>query len=253
LAAAHESGIVHRDLKPANIKLTAGGSVKVLDFGLAKAMSNEPPGRDPASTPTLTAGATTPGIILGTPAYMAPEQAKGKAVDKRADIWAFGVVLFEMLTGRSLFSGETVSDTLAGVLINEPDWERAPAEVRRLLRSCLEKDPKRRLRDIGDAWQLVEDPIKKPVAPLRKGHSTPWMTAAAVLGITAARLPWSIIGKRPRRSRLCVSTFPHPILPRSTSGSPYRRTDASSASPRPVPMVSRASGFGRSIHWKPGL
>jgi Tol biopolymer transport system component/predicted Ser/Thr protein kinase len=150
LEAAHEKNIVHRDLKPGNVKIKPDGIVKVLDFGLAtQSVARE--GEE--TTETMTA----PGTILGTAAYMSPEQAQGKPVDKRADIWAFGVVLYEMLTGRRMFQGETVSDTLAAVLTKEPEWERVPAQVRRLLRSCLEKDSKRRLRDIGDVWRLFED------------------------------------------------------------------------------------------------
>jgi serine/threonine protein kinase len=157
LEAAHEKGIIHRDLKPANINITPGGAVKVLDFGLAKMADRTTSGENPEVSPTVTIEATRVGQILGTAAYMAPEQARGKPVDRRADIWAFGVVLSEMLTGRRLFGGETTSDTLAAVLAKEPDWGRIPAKARRLLESCLEKDPKRRLRDIGDAWFLLEE------------------------------------------------------------------------------------------------
>src|SRR5947208_15616289 len=123
LEYAHEKGIIHRDLKPANIKLTPDGRVKILDFGLAKAMSTELPAGDPAASPTLTMRATMAGVIMGTAAYMAPEQARGHDVDQRADIWSFGVVVYEMLTGRQLFGGPTVSDTLASVLKEEPAWE----------------------------------------------------------------------------------------------------------------------------------
>jgi serine/threonine-protein kinase len=133
LEYAHDKGIVHRDLKPANIKITPGGRVKVLDFGLAKAVSVEPAAADPSSSPTLTMRATMAGMIMGTASYMAPEQARGQEVDKRADIWSFGVVLFEMLTGRQLFAGATVSDTLAAVLKEEPDWEALPPRLRTLV------------------------------------------------------------------------------------------------------------------------
>ncbi|MDO8679401.1 MAG: protein kinase [Acidobacteriota bacterium] len=169
LEAAHEQGIIHRDLKPANIKVRADGTVKVLDFGLAKAL-------DPAASssaeamnsPTLTVRATQMGLIIGTAAYMAPEQARGKAVDRRADIWAFGVVLYEMLTGRRAFKGEDISITLASVLKEDVSWQALPPDlpepVRRLLRRCLEKDPKRRLRDIGEARLTLEDPASSEPA-----------------------------------------------------------------------------------------
>ena len=154
LEAAHDKGIVHRDLKPANLKVSDDGHVKVLDFGLAKAFSSDATGSDLAHLPTITATDLQAGAIVGTPAYMSPEQARGQAVDKRADIWAFGCVLFEMLTGRMAFSGETTSDTIAAILERQPDWSALPAatppKVRHLLAHCLEKDPKRRWRDIGD-------------------------------------------------------------------------------------------------------
>jgi len=145
LEAAHEKGIIHRDLKPANIMITPAGVVKVLDFGLAALPNRDREGADSVNSPTLTISPTRAGMILGTAGYMSPEQARGKAVDKRADIWAFGVVLFEMLTGKPLFAGETVSDTLAAVLKEEPDWTRVPVKVRRLLQACLQKDPQQRL------------------------------------------------------------------------------------------------------------
>src|SRR5688572_23528226 len=162
--AAHEQGIIHRDLKPANIKVRIDGTVKVLDFGLAKALDPTSAGAaDVSASPTITAAApmTAAGVLLGTAAYMSPEQARGQAVDKRTDIWAFGCVLFEMLTGRSPFERSTATDTSAAVLEHDPDWPAIPANtppgVVRILRRCLEKDPRRRLRDLGD-WDLAIEP-----------------------------------------------------------------------------------------------
>ena len=161
LEAAHEKGIIHRDLKPANITITPDGTVKVLDFGLAKVFAREGSEHDGSAKPSIPIEETREGVIAGTAAYMSPEQARGKAVDKRTDIWAFGCVLYEMLTGRPPFRGETVSDTVAGILEREADWSALPAEttatIRRLLQRCLEKDPKRRLRDIGDARLEIEE------------------------------------------------------------------------------------------------
>jgi len=166
LEAAHEKGIVHRDLKPANIKVTPTGTVKVLDFGLAKVNALSPVSGNPEESPTISMHATQMGMILGTASYMAPEQAKGKTADKRADIWAFGVVLHELLTGQRLFLGETVTDTLAAVVLSEPKLEDTPSQVRRLLKRCLEKDPQKRLRDIGDAMALLEEARSEvPVLP----------------------------------------------------------------------------------------
>jgi serine/threonine protein kinase/Tol biopolymer transport system component len=167
LEAAHEKGVIHRDLKPANVKVTPEGRVKVLDFGLAKAFAGDG-GLDLSHEPKLTAIGTEEGRILGTPAYMSPEQARGKPVDKRTDIWAWGCVLYELLTARQAFRGETLSDTIAGVLEREPDWQvlppATPAKVRDLLRRCLQKDSQHRLRDIGDARIEIEEALTATVA-----------------------------------------------------------------------------------------
>ena len=207
LEAAHELGIIHRDLKPANIKVKGDGTVKVLDFGLAKALDpTGGSGSDVSNSPTLTARATQAGTILGTAAYMAPEQAKGRPVDRRADIWAFGVVLFEMLAGQRAFKGDDVSDVLAAVLRQEIDWKALPAEtprkLRRILERCLERDPKRRQRDIGDVLlelDAPEDPAPAVGTPSalhasRLSGALPWVAA---LVIAAGSVTWSLLRSTP--------------------------------------------------------
>jgi eukaryotic-like serine/threonine-protein kinase len=203
LDAAHEKGIVHRDLKPANIKITPDGGVKILDFGLAKAL--DPDGiDDTASTslsnsPTMTRHATAAGLVLGTAAYMSPEQARGRPVDRRTDIWAFGVVLWEMITGRALFAGETVSDVLAAVLTRDIDLDAlppdTPAPARTLVARCLARDPRQRLRDIGDAkWHLQDagDAAAAPAAGRRPAVAwLPWAIAALAAGVAG----WALLAR----------------------------------------------------------
>src|ERR1700690_163176 len=189
LDAAHRAGIVHRDLKPANIKITPAGLVKVLDFGLAKALAADKSGSDRS---TMTSGGTTAGAILGTAAYISPEKAGGQPVDKRTDIWAFGCVLFEMLTGASVYMRETATDTIAAVLVAEPEWKSLPADtpasIRRLLARCLQKDARRRLHDIADARIELEDamatPAESPAVPAPR-RLFPLALSVLLLGVAA--------------------------------------------------------------------
>jgi Tol biopolymer transport system component len=184
LEYAHGKGVIHRDLKPANIKVTPAGKVKVLDFGLAKAVAGDPVAEPPTSeSPTVTMDITAARTVVGTAAYMSPEQTRGHRVDKRADIWSFGVVAYEMLAGRQLFSRPTISDTLAAVLKEEPDYDRIPATMRRLVRSCLVKDPRARMRDIGDAPLAMDE---DGVELLRRRSPLPWALVAALALVLAA-------------------------------------------------------------------
>jgi serine/threonine protein kinase len=193
LVAAHEQGIIHRDLKPANIRITPDGELKILDFGLARAYTGDPDSEtDILNSPTITAAMTQAGVILGTAAYMSPEQARGEAVDQRTDLWAFGVILFEMLTGNQFFAGDTVSDTLAAVLRAELDWDllpgETPANVRRVLRRCLARNPNERLRSAADARLELEDDeqlvIERPEA--KRPFLIPAALAALALAILGA-------------------------------------------------------------------
>ncbi|HXV63359.1 MAG TPA: serine/threonine-protein kinase, partial [Vicinamibacteria bacterium] len=202
LEAAHEKGVIHRDLKPANIKITPEGKVKILDFGLAKALGEEEaPASKLSESPTITRGTAT-GVILGTAPYMSPEQARGKSVDKRADIWAYGCCLFEALTGKPAFWGDTLSDTMAAILKNEPDWDKLPSStppaLRRLLRRCLQKDPNRRLRDVGDAGIELDETLSEPAAvqpvhqePARRSTLVMMLGAVAVAAIAVSI--WSLL------------------------------------------------------------
>ncbi len=213
LEAAHERSVIHLDLKPANIKLTRDGSVKVLDFGLAKALSDDRASSNLSQLPTITAAALQPGAIVGTPAYMSPEQARGESVDRRADIWAFGCVLYEMLTGRAAFAGGTLADTLAAILERAPDWTAlsaaTPINLTRLLQRCLEKDPKRRMRDIGDARLEIEEMLGASASPgagavhepvgrdrqkvsARRGRMAWWAASGAGLLLIGGAAAWQL-------------------------------------------------------------
>ncbi len=223
LEYAHERGIVHRDLKPANVKITPDGAVKILDFGLAKALTGETPAADPSASPTLSHLATQAGIILGTASYMAPEQAKGKPVDRRADIWAFGCVLYEMLSGRKPFDGETITDILAAVVRAEPDWSLLPANtppaIRNLLARCLKKDPRQRLQAIGEARIALEEAASgpaeptaapSPAAPRAPALQAPWRRALPwagmlVLAAVAAIFAFQYETRAPRPAPAVIS------------------------------------------------
>jgi eukaryotic-like serine/threonine-protein kinase len=227
LEYAHEHGIVHRDLKPANVKVTNEDAVKVLDFGLAKALEGDASSIDIANSPTVSRMATQAGVLLGTGAYMSPEQAKGKAVDRRADIWAFGCVLYEMLTGKMAFRGESVTDTLAAVIRADPDWSQLPAatpvRVRVLLQRCLQKDPKQRLQAIGDArialeevLSGVQDPTSVPATarPAKRRWLWPSVAAACIVISIAGWLAFLYL--RPKAPTAQVQRFEIPLPEKTT-------------------------------------
>jgi serine/threonine protein kinase len=254
LEAAHEKGILHRDLKPANIKITQDGKVKVLDFGIAK-IFDESATAAFSNSATMTSGASLPGVILGTAPYMSPEQARGKPLDKRSDIWAFGTVLFEMLTGRRVFAGETATDVIAAIVHKDPGWESLPTEVpaaiRSLLRRCLAKDIRQRLRDIGDARLEIEAACSESSVDPRpqQGRKRVCCLKVCLSWQARQRLSWPAAGweVEARPEPFCGRSSSHLKSPSATRR--FRRrhcrlTDALLRSMPPIPQVRTSSGCG---------
>jgi len=274
LEYAHEKGVIHRDLKPANIKVRPDGTVKILDFGLAKALDPQTsaPGVGAiheSPLPTISAAATREGTILGTAAYMSPEQARGKTVDRRCDIWSFGALLFEMLSGKQAFAGEDVSQTLATVIMKEPDWSllphELPTQLERLLRRCLTKDPHNRLQAIGDARIVIEEtlsgagdvgaihesPLPQPAPPPAWRRALPWGIAVGLALALVGTLLWVTLrpAQRPptRATTRLVVNLPPPTI--WVSGSlllwPCRPTARASST---LPTVGEPDNF-TSVCW----
>ena len=259
LEAAHEKGVIHRDLKPANIKITPEGQVKILDFGLAKALEVEtPPDTSLSQSPTLTAAATQAGVILGTAAYMSPEQARGEAIDKKADVWAFGCVLFEMLTRQATFGGKTVSDVLAGVLRIDPDWKSLPPNlhprIRLLLERSLEKEAKDRYQGVGDARVDIQTALADPsgvlvqptvdVAQAQPRRILPWVLATFVLtAIVAIIATWIL---KPTELGL-VTHFNHRLPEGQVFTNPARSLVAVSPDGRKVVYVANQQLYLRNL------
>lgn len=253
LEAAHEKGIVHRDLKPANVMITPQGRIKILDFGLARALAGE--AADAAHSPTITEAMTRPGVVLGTAAYMSPERARGKPADKRADIWAFGCVLYECLTGRHAFRGETITETVAKILETAPDWSalppKTPGVIRSLLQRCLQKDPNRRLRDVGDARIEIADAAGQPVAEEKLPAAMPqrrWVLIAAAAVIVAVIIAAAVLiirsASEPNALPVVRSSIPLPAGTQLTRARPGPTRTETALSPDGSYLVLSASTDG---------